>query len=216
MNGRISLMLGAALAGVLAMNAPALAAPHGVKVGILICHVKSGWGYVVGSSKDVDCSYRPDGHREDRYTGSISKFGVDIGYTSGGTIVWDVVAPSSDTRPGALQGDYAGATASATLGAGVGANVLVGGLDKSLALQPVSVEGNTGLDVSAGIGAMSLRAEERPLDRVSEVSGPPTAVQTATASPAAVQVAAASPPPKPAATQHRHATHRVRKTHTCR
>ncbi len=71
-------------------------------------------------------------------------------------LVWGVFAPSSDVRPGALQGDYAGATASATVGVGLGANVLVGGLDKSIALQPLSVEGNRGLNVAAGVGAISL------------------------------------------------------------
>src|SRR5512142_297297 len=135
------------------------AAPHGVKVGMLTCHVHSGWGYVVGSSKGMDCVYHPKDSGEDRYKGNISKLGVDIGYTSGGTLVWDVIAPTSDMRPGALEGDYGGATASITAGIGVGANVLLGGFDKSIALQPVSVEGNTGLNVSGGIGEMSLKSE---------------------------------------------------------
>ncbi|HEY0302613.1 MAG TPA: DUF992 domain-containing protein, partial [Rhizomicrobium sp.] len=90
--------------------------------------------------------------------GTISKFGVDIGYTDGGVLVWGVFAPSSDVRAGSLEGDYAGATASATIGVGLGANVLIGGLDKSIALQPLSVEGNKGLNVAAGIGAISLSA----------------------------------------------------------
>ena len=152
-----SFMLGAAALGTLALAAPSSAAPHGVKVGILTCHVQSGWGYVVGSSRRMDCNYQPNGRHADHYTGSISKIGVDVGYTGKGVIVWDVVAPSSDIRSGALAGDYAGATAGATVGVGVGAHVLIGGLDKSIALQPVSVEGNTGLDVAAGIGAMTLR-----------------------------------------------------------
>jgi hypothetical protein len=143
---------------VAALATAANAAPHGVKVGMLTCHVHSGWGYVVGSSKDMDCSYRPKNRGEDRYTGSLSKLGVDIGYTNGGTLVWDVIAPTSDLRPGALEGEYGGATASATVGAGVGANVMIGGFDKSIALQPVSVEGNTGLNISGGIGAMSLKS----------------------------------------------------------
>ncbi len=145
--------------GALALASAANAAPHGVKVGMLTCHVHSGWGYVVGSSKGMDCVYHPKGRGEDRYTGNISKLGVDIGYTSGGTLVWDVIAPSSDIRPGALQGEYGGATASATVGVGVGANALLGGFDKSIALQPVSVEGNTGLNISGGIGEMSLKSE---------------------------------------------------------
>ncbi len=151
------LCLSAAL-GALVLSAAANAAPHGVKVGMLTCHVHSGWGYVVGSSKGMDCVYHPNGRHEDRYTGNISKLGVDIGYTSGGTLVWDVIAPSSDTRAGALQGEYGGAVASATAGIGIGANVLIGGFDKSIALQPVSVEGNTGLDISGGIGEMTLKS----------------------------------------------------------
>jgi hypothetical protein len=166
--------LGAVLAG------QASASPAGVKVGVLSCHVDSGWGYLIGSSRDVDCRFAPSSGHVDRYVGSMSKLGVDIGYTGGGLIVWDVVAPSSDVREGALAGHYAGATASATVGAGVGAHVLVGGLDKSIALQPVSVEGNTGLDVAAGVGALTLKSarpvpvryRDRDRDR-DEDAGPP-------------------------------------------
>jgi hypothetical protein len=148
----------AAAALSLGFGLTAQAAPHGVKVGSLTCNVSSGWGFVFGSSKDLHCTFRPSGHPAEHYTGTISKFGVDIGYTEGGVLVWGVFAPSSDVRAGALQGDYAGATASATVGLGLGANVLVGGLDKSIALQPVSIEGNRGLNVAAGIGSISLKS----------------------------------------------------------
>ncbi len=151
------LMMGAAAAAaVLAFAGAADAAPHGLKVGTLTCNVASGWGFVFGSSKDLHCTFRGNRDRGEHYTGTISKFGVDIGYTEGGVLVWGVFAPSSDIRPGALAGDYAGATASATVGVGLGANVLIGGLDKSFALQPLSVEGNKGLNVAAGVGAISL------------------------------------------------------------
>ncbi len=156
------LLMSAAALSALTFAAPAGAAPAGVKVGILTCHVDSGWGFVLGSSKDMQCDYRPDRGEPDHYVGTMSKFGVDIGYTRGAEIVWDVIAPTSDVRMGALQGDYAGATASATVLAGVGAHVLVGGFDKSFALQPVSVEGNSGLDVAAGLGEMSLRSVAPP------------------------------------------------------
>jgi hypothetical protein len=156
----IRAMTTAASIGALALASQAQAAPHGVKVGLLTCHVESGWGYIVGSSKGMHCDYQPNQGEVDRYNGSISKLGVDIGYSNSAVIVWDVVAPSSDIRPGALQGDYAGATAAVTVGGGVGAHVLLGGFDKSIALQPVSVEGNTGLDIAAGVGEMSLRRAE--------------------------------------------------------
>ena len=90
------------------------------------------------------------------YVGAINKFGVDIGYLQGGVIVWTVVAPTANLAPGSLTGTYAGATGSATVGVGVGANVLVGGSGNSIALQPVSIEGTTGLNVAAGIAEMTL------------------------------------------------------------
>ena len=151
-----SLMIAAVLSAV-AFVAPAQAAPQGVKVGSLTCNVASGWGFIFGSSKDLHCTFQQNGRKVSHYVGSISKFGVDIGYTEGGVLVWAVVAPTSDVRPGALQGGYGGATASAAFGVGLGANVLVGGLQKSIALQPLSVVGNTGLNVAAGIGAINLQ-----------------------------------------------------------
>lgn len=157
----LRLTAGAAVLALCTAASSAQAAPHGVKVGTLTCHVASGWGFVFGSSRDLRCNFQPDRHGSDRYSGSISKFGVDLGYTEDGVIVWAVFAPSSDVRAGALQGDYAGATAGVTIGVGLGANVLVGGLDKSIALQPLSVEGNKGLNVAAGIGAISLKYEPR-------------------------------------------------------
>ena len=157
----LRLLAGAAVLSMCSAMSSAEAAPSGVKVGTLTCHVASGWGFVFGSSRDLRCNFQPNGHGGERYSGSISKFGVDIGYTDNGVIVWGVFAPSSDVRAGALQGDYAGATAGVTVGVGLGANVLVGGLDKSIALQPLSVEGNTGLNVAAGIGAISLKHEPR-------------------------------------------------------
>ncbi|HEX7725834.1 MAG TPA: DUF992 domain-containing protein [Rhizomicrobium sp.] len=133
---------------------PASAA--GVKVGVLTCHVSSGWGFVFGSSKDLRCVYRPH-HGAEHYIGTVNKYGVDIGYTESSVIVWGVIAPTSDLKPGALEGDYAGATASASVGVGVGANVLVGGFDKSITLQPISISGEKGLNVAAGIGAINLK-----------------------------------------------------------
>jgi hypothetical protein len=155
---KFRLMMGtAATLAVLACSGAANAAPAGVRVGDLTCNVASGWGFVFGSSKDLHCTYRGNNHRE-HYIGSISKFGVDIGYTEGGVLVWGVFAPTSDMREGALEGTYAGASAQATVGVGVGANVLIGGLDKSIALQPLSVEGSKGLNVAAGIGSISLKS----------------------------------------------------------
>jgi hypothetical protein len=157
------LMGAAALAGAMAVTGAANASPNGVKVGTLTCHVESGWGFIFGSSKDIHCNYNPKHGVYDHYVGHIDKFGVDIGYTQSGVIVWEVVAPTSDVGPGALAGKYGGATVSATAGVGVGVNALVGGFKNSFTLQPVSIEGNTGLNIAGGIGAMTLVADTKPL-----------------------------------------------------
>ncbi|HEY0105534.1 MAG TPA: DUF992 domain-containing protein [Rhizomicrobium sp.] len=134
-------------------------APAGVKVGSLTCSISSGFGFIFGSEKALKCSYAPNSGTGEHYTGTFSKYGIDIGYADNATLVWGVVAPTSDVRAGALEGDYAGATAGATFGVGLGANVLIGGLDKSIALQPVSVQGNTGLNVTAGVAVIALKYE---------------------------------------------------------
>ena len=146
-------------AALLLASGSAFAGPAGIRIGTLDCHVSSGFGYLVGSSRRVNCDFSPSEDMEgEHYTGHISKLGVDIGYTGGGRMVWAVFAPSSDLDPGVLQGNYIGATASATVGVGIGAHALIGGFDKSIALQPLSIEGNTGLNVAAGVGQLTLHA----------------------------------------------------------
>jgi Protein of unknown function (DUF992) len=155
---KVGLAVGAlGLAAVItAQGTPALA-QSGVRVGTLSCNVAGGWGFVFGSSRALHCVFSPGpSHHPERYTGTISKFGVDIGYTRGGVLVWAVLAPTANLAPGALAGNFAGATASATVGVGAGANVLIGGSNRTISLQPVSIEGNTGLNVAAGIGAITL------------------------------------------------------------
>jgi len=142
------------VSGAFTLNNPAQA--QGVQVGMLTCNVSSGFGFLVGSSRAVDCTFSsPNGPRQ-HYVGSIDKLGVDIGYLQGGVMVWSVVAPTVNFGPGSLSGSYGGVTANATVGIGVGANVLVGGSGNSIALQPVSVEGTTGLNIAAGLAQMTV------------------------------------------------------------
>ena len=131
----------------------------GVKAGTLSCHVDPGWGFLIASSRELHCEFRPTDGPAEHYRGTVSKFGLDLGYTTGGELVWDVIAPQTDLSPGSLAGQYAGATASLTAGVGFGANALIGGIEHSVALQPLSMEGNTGLNVAAGLGAINLRYE---------------------------------------------------------
>ena len=96
------------------------------------------------------------GLADQSYVGTISKFGLDVGATSSGQMVWAVFAGGSPT-PGALAGNYVGATAEATVAVGLGANALVGGSNRTIALQPLSVTGQTGLNLAAGVASLDLR-----------------------------------------------------------
>lgn len=131
-------------------------AKSGVKVGLLTCHVAGGVGYILGSSKKVDCAYKPvGGGNVEHYEGRIGKLGVDIGVTGDTVIGWAVFAPGK-VKHGALKGSYSGVSAEATVIGGLGANVLIGGFRKTVNLQPVSIQAQTGLNVAAGIGSLHL------------------------------------------------------------
>ena len=136
---------------------PAAVAKPGVKAGMLRCNVKGNASFIFGSSRALFCVYNPVGNGPRHiYVGTIDKWGIDIGYVRDGTMLWAVVAPTSDVKPGALEGTYGGVSASAAAGLGVGANALVGGFDKSIALQPLSVTGLKGANVAAGITKLRL------------------------------------------------------------
>jgi hypothetical protein len=150
---------GLAVASLAAVNAPAQAAV-GVRAGVLTCNVASGFGFVFGSDHAVSCSFSGSNGRIEHYSGNISKFGVDIGYTRGGVLIWAVLAPTNNPPPHALTGDYGGLTAGAAVAVGGNANLLVGGSTHDISLQPLSIEGEKGLNIAAGIAAITLRPME--------------------------------------------------------
>lgn len=143
----------------LAVLASPAFAKSGVKVGVLTCHVEGGVGYIIGSSKAADCVYKSVNGNVENYTGRIGKLGVDIGFTADTVIGWAVFAPGK-VKDGALAGSYNGVTAEATVVAGLGANVLIGGFRKTINLQPVSIQAQTGLNVAAGIGSLHLESAD--------------------------------------------------------
>lgn len=155
-----TLIMCAALVGAMgcAVAAQADDRPAGVRVGTLTCHEAGGWGFIFGSSHQVRCTFTSNDKRVDLYEGAINKFGADVGYQQSAVIVWGVIAPTDHVGRGDLAGHYGGATANAAVGVGVGANALVGGFKKSVTLQPVSIEGETGLNVAAGIAELTLKA----------------------------------------------------------
>ena len=128
-----------------------------VQVGILECRGGASIGFIVGSVTNLGCVLRVDGMPEDRYVATIRKVGVDLGITQESALAWGVYAPVARLGPGDLSGNYAGAQGSAAVGVGVGGNALVGGSNNSIALQPLSVQGQVGLSVAAGLESLELR-----------------------------------------------------------
>src|SRR6202045_4662087 len=150
----IGAVLGTAvLATVLAM--PAGAQQDRMQGGSLECSLSSSIGMVVTSSRNVACNFKPRGGPPEAYVGTLTRVGLDIGITGGGAIIWGVFT-STNLYAGMLSGTYVGASAEASIAAGLGANVLVGGSNRSVALQPLSVQGQTGLNIAAGVSQLEL------------------------------------------------------------
>jgi hypothetical protein len=130
----------------------------GTKVGVLTCKTSASLGLIVGSHQKLRCSFNPDnGGVPENYTGHINRLGLDLGVKAGGAMAWGVFAPASGYHHGALTGTYVGGSGSASLGVGVGANALIGGSHRSIALQPLSVEGQVGVNLALGVAGLTLR-----------------------------------------------------------
>ena len=135
--------------------APAQAAY--AKAGVLTCNVGPSIGLLITQRKDMTCTFSPNNGRAEHYAGTLRKFGLAVGATGQGVIVWAVLsAVSGVPSRGALAGEYGGASAEASVIVGAGANVLIGGSNRSFALQPLSVEGQIGLNFAVGISDLVL------------------------------------------------------------
>jgi len=128
-----------------------------VQIGVLTCRGGASIGFIIGSVTNLGCVMRGNGVPDDHYIAVIQKVGLDIGITEQTALAWNVFAPVARLGQGDLAGNYVGADASAALGVGVGGNVLIGGSNNSVALQPVSVEGEVGLSIAAGLESLELR-----------------------------------------------------------
>ncbi len=141
----------------LAAETPAKAEQTRVKLGTLICRVGPGIGALIASRRRMACRFEASDGRVERYSGTITRFGLDIGVTAGGVMTWLVVARTRHRNAGALAGHYVGASAEASLGLGAGAKVLVGGSRRSTMLQPISALGKAGVNLAVGVAGLTLR-----------------------------------------------------------
>ena len=151
------------LAALAVSTLPGIAATQksSTKLGMLDCVIEGGTGYIVGSTKDLACTFRPANQAmpAELYVGVVKKFGLDVGGTNKSVMQWLVFAPTAEAYDiGALAGNYSGVGAEATVVVGGGANLLVGGSKDTFTLQPLSVQAQTGLNVAAGVTSFQLRA----------------------------------------------------------
>ena len=155
----IRLAFGATLAlgGLAALVTTPADAQARVIAGTLTCKGKATVGLIVGSSQALSCTYVPAGPGDvQHYTGTINKIGLDVGFKSESIIVWSVLGSRPVFAPTELAGQYVGASAEASVALGVGANALVGGNKNAVVLQPLSVQGQTGLNVAIGVTSLTL------------------------------------------------------------
>src|SRR5438034_4069898 len=153
---RSSWMGAFAAAAFLGSMGPA-AAQSGVQVGVLECRGSGSISFVIGSVHEFTCIFNPGGGPVVPYHGIVRKVGLDLGVTEGSVLGWAVFAPTRDIGPGDLAGNYGGVTAGAAVGVAGNANVLVGGSNSSIALQPVGLQGQTRLNLAVGVAALELR-----------------------------------------------------------
>ncbi|MFG1478168.1 DUF992 domain-containing protein [Xanthobacter sp. V4C-4] len=167
-------LIGLAAVAVAAATPAAAAETPKVQIGVLVCSVAPSVGLVLGSVRDLACELRTS--RIEPYTvkgtykGTVSRFGIDIGVTSGNTLSWAVFAPTVDVGPGALAGTYLGVSANAAWAIGGGVNVLVGGSTQTIALQPLSLEGITGATIAAGVADLKLEQVTVPAPTKAKVT----------------------------------------------
>jgi hypothetical protein len=137
---------------------PVVGGGPGTKVGVLHCTLGAHLGLIIGGFERMACRFTPEGPGPaEAYSGTMATLGVDLGFTAGGALTWGVYAPTNYMMPGSLAGSYVGASGNVGFAVGVGENFLIGGSANTVALQPWSVEGTAGVNVSVGLANMELR-----------------------------------------------------------
>jgi uncharacterized protein DUF992 len=154
----VPLIVALVIASLAPFGAWAQAGKNWTQSGMLRCRLNPSIGFVIFGHQSMECRFMPSRPGPPQtYEGALNTVGIDVGVIGGGGLAWAVLAPTSGVAAGALAGEYVGASGDVALGAGIGANVLIGGSQRSIALQPVSVEGSVALDVTLGLSALQLR-----------------------------------------------------------
>ena len=154
MTGYRSMLMAVALITACTLSSSAQAQ---TKVGTLTCNLSPSIGFIIGSQQRMACRFVSEGpFPPERYLGVFGRIGLDIGITAGGVLAWGVFAPTAGPLRGALQGSYGGASGAIGVGVGVGANILYGGSNRTITLQPLSLEGSVGINLALGVAGLTL------------------------------------------------------------
>lgn len=147
------------VAGAMLASVSVASAQSRIEAGALECQGPGGVSFIVGSVHELSCTFKPSVGPVQTYVGTVRRVGIDIGITQRLALAWIVMGPTRQIGPNEIAGNYAGVSAGAAVGVGLGANALIGGNNSSIALQPLSVEGQTGLNLAAGVTSFELRAQ---------------------------------------------------------
>ena len=140
-------------------NAQAQTPASWTQIGMLSCKLNPSIGFIIFGHQSMECRFtQNDRFPPQAYEGALNTVGIDLGVSAGGVLGWAVFAPTAGPPPGALAGEYVGATGEVGLGLGAGVNVLMGGSGRSFALQPVSLQGSVAVNVTLGLSGLQLRA----------------------------------------------------------
>jgi hypothetical protein len=146
----------ALLLGFLLIGSAAHAQGSTGRAGMLTCRTSPSLGLIVGSTQKLACQYRDNAGWTQDYYGRMNRIGLDIGVTAGGVMAWAVIGSTGAVRPGSLTGRFVGASGEVSVGVGAGANVLIGGTAQGISLQPISVEGQVGVNLALGVAGLTL------------------------------------------------------------
>jgi len=149
----------AAVLAVLAFTTLPAAAQQQMRAeaGKLVCNLAPSIGLIIGSRQRMSCVFERKDGRKETYQGRIGRLGLDLGISAGGRMLWGVYTSTAGFPPRVLVGDYIGASGDIALGVGVGANALFGGNNRSVMLQPLSLEGSVGVNLALGVARLILR-----------------------------------------------------------
>jgi hypothetical protein len=153
-----SILVTLALTAMLVMPADAQAPAPWAQVGMLSCKVDPSIGFIIAGRQSMQCRFTQNASNPPQaYEGALNMVGLNIGITADSVLGWAVFAPTVGIPAGALAGDYVGASGAIGMGVGAGTNVLIGGSGRTVALQPVSLQGSVALNVALGVSALTLR-----------------------------------------------------------